>query len=67
MPRTADEFVEVTISTDGTIESEVHGVLGPDCSALVDWMEDLGQVIEHRRTPDYNRRQRRATRATLRR
>lgn len=61
------EYVEVSISEDGQIESEVHGVMGPECEALVDWLEELGETIEHRRTPDYHRRQGRGQRATLRR
>lgn len=61
-----EEYVEIVISEDGTIESEVHGVLGPDCEALIEWIEELGEVVEHRRTPDYRRRQRRAARARIR-
>jgi len=60
------EYVEITINEEGQIESEVHGVLGPECEQLVDWLEDLGETVEHRRTPDYHRRQRRGQRTTLR-
>jgi len=61
------EYVEVVISEEGEIESEVHGVLGPECEELVGWLEELGETVEHRRTPDYQRQQMRGTRATLRR
>jgi hypothetical protein len=59
-------YVEVTISDDGQIESEAHGVMGPGCEELVNWLKDLGETVEHRRTPDYHRRQRRGTRAHVR-
>jgi len=61
------EYIDVTISETGEIESEVHGVMGPECEQLVDWIEELGETVEHRRTSDYHRRQRRGQRATLRR
>lgn len=59
-------YVEVTITEDGQIESEVHGVMGPGCAELVDWIEELGETVEHRRTPDWHRHQRRGQRAVVR-
>jgi hypothetical protein len=63
---TDNGYVEVTISETGEIESEVHGVMGPGCEELVGWIEELGDVEEHRRTPDWHRRQRRDSRRELR-
>lgn len=60
------EYVEVTISNEGEIESEVHGVMGPECEQLVGWIEELGETVEHHHTPDYHRQQRRGQRATVR-
>jgi len=59
------EFIEITINEEGEIESEVKGVLGPDCEGLADWLAELGDVVEHRRTPDYHRRQTRVARAKV--
>jgi len=51
------KYIEIVINADGEIESEVKGVLGPDCEGLADWIEELGTVTEHRHTPEYYRRQ----------
>lgn len=59
------EYIEITIDEDGQIESEVHGVLGPDCERLVDWLDELGHVAETRRTPDYHRQQQRGRRQRI--
>jgi len=53
MPQT----IEITITEDGEIQSKVKGVLGPDCEGILDFLEELGDVVEHRRTSDYYRRQ----------
>jgi hypothetical protein len=50
--------IEITINEEGEIESEVKGVLGPDCEGLSDWLEELGDTVEHHHTPDYRRQQR---------
>lgn len=50
-----DKFLEIVIDADGNITSEVHGVLGPDCEDLAEWVKGLGVVTEDRRTPDYHR------------
>jgi len=54
----AEKYIEVVINADGEIESEAKGVLGPDCEGLANWLEELGDVVEHRHTPEYYRRQR---------
>jgi hypothetical protein len=59
------DFIEIAINDEGEIESEVKGVLGPDCEGLADWLEELGDVVEHRRTPDYYRRQAVGSRVTV--
>jgi hypothetical protein len=50
--------IEIEINEDGEIASTVNGVQGPSCEELTHWLEDLGDTVEHRRTPDYYRQQR---------
>lgn len=61
------EFIEITIGSDGAVESEVHGVMGPDCAKLVDWLDEVGEIVEDKRTPDYARHQTRRNRIQARR
>jgi hypothetical protein len=48
-------YIDITIDEEGNIISEVHGVLGPGCEGLVDWVKDLGTVEADRKTRDYGR------------
>ena len=45
-----DPYIDITIDAEGNIISEVHGVLGPGCEGLVDWVKDLGTVEVDRKT-----------------
>ena len=45
--------LKITINEDGTLESEVLDISGPSCEALTAWLDNLGEVKEHKRTPDY--------------
>lgn len=47
--------IEVIIQPDGTMESTVMGVCGPDCGPLTEWLENIGEVTEHYATPDASR------------
>lgn len=47
--------IEVTITPEGKIVSEVRGVKGPSCTPLVEWLKELGHVTEDRKTPDYHK------------
>jgi len=58
-------YIDITISEQGEIESEVQGILGPDCEGLTDFLDELGDVVEHRKTKDYYRAQRVASRARV--
>lgn len=49
--------IDIEINEEGEITSTVNGVQGPSCEELTDWLEDLGETIEHRRTPGYYRQQ----------
>ena len=60
-----NHIIEIKINAEGEIESEVEGILGPDCEGLTEWLEELGETIEHHRTPDYRRQQKRSTRAKI--
>ena len=57
-----EQYIDIEITEDGEIVSEVVGVLGPDCEGLAHFLKDLGVVVEDRRTPDYTRQQARTNR-----
>lgn len=45
----------ITISEDGeTATAEVNGIKGRKCSDVAKMVEELGEVIEHRHTADYD-------------
>jgi hypothetical protein len=48
---------EITIDAEGNIAGEVQEVSGPGCERLLDWLNEAGQVVLDRRTPDYYRRE----------
>lgn len=43
----------IEIKPDGKITGEVKGVNGKHCAPLSAWLDELGEVIEDRHTPDY--------------
>jgi len=42
--------IEITVLPGGKLETEVKGVSGPNCEGLSVWLEQLGEVLEHKRT-----------------
>ncbi len=48
----AKHTIEVIIPLGGTIESEVHGILGTACETECAWIDKLGKLVEHRKTAD---------------
>lgn len=47
--------IEVIITEDGEIQSEVKGVQGPVCEKLSEFLDKAGQVVEDRKKPEYHR------------
>jgi len=45
--------IEIEIAPDGTMESTVDGVAGPNCHELTLWLEQLGTVVEDRPTDEF--------------
>lgn len=45
--------IEIQILPDGQITGQIQGVAGPSCTSLTAWLDELGNVIEDRKTPDY--------------
>ena len=43
------------VKTDGKITGEIKGVSGPQCAPLSEWLDELGAVIEDRKTMDFSR------------
>ncbi len=50
---TQPHSIEIVINADGTLESTVGGVAGPTCHELTQWLEQLGNVVEDRSTPEF--------------
>jgi len=48
--------IDITITEDGEIESEVFGTVGPECDQVTAFLEELGEATEERK-PEYYRRQ----------
>ena len=45
----------IEISPDGEIKSTVHGIAGPDCSKISEWINDLGEVTRDEKTLDWSK------------
>jgi len=48
LPKSFDILIE--IKPDGTLDSTVTGVAGPDCEKLQELFDELGKEINHRRS-----------------
>ncbi len=53
--------IDITITEDGGIESEVFGTIGPECDTLAEFLQELGDVEEERKPEYYRRKQATAT------
>jgi len=49
--------IEIVITEDGEIQSEVQGVQGTICEKLSEFLDEAGEVVEDRKKPEYHRRQ----------
>jgi len=50
-----EHTIEIVILPDGTLQSTVKGVKGPSCSELSKWLDNLGTVVEDRKTDDHDK------------
>ena len=53
MEKTQAHEIEIIVGTDGKIQTKVIGVAGPSCSSLSAWLDELGEVLEDSKTPDF--------------
>lgn len=43
----------IEIKSDGAVTGEVKGAAGPKCTQLSKWLDELGKVVEDRKSSDY--------------
>jgi len=43
----------LTLQPDGTMKAKVEGITGPGCQGVTDWLHDLGEVVEDRKTAEF--------------
>jgi hypothetical protein len=43
----------IEIAPDGKVTGEVKGVTGKQCGSLTKWLDEIGEVLEDKHTPDY--------------
>ncbi len=51
----AKHVLIIDIKVDGKVTGEVKGVAGPECHPLSEWLDELGEVLEDKQTPDYRK------------
>ena len=44
--------IEIVVLPGGELETTVKGITGSACELVSRWLEKLGQVIKHEKTPD---------------
>jgi hypothetical protein len=59
MPTTPKHEIIIEILPDGKITGEVKGIEGQHCAPLSEWLDELGEVLEDKKTPDYHKQTRR--------
>lgn len=45
----------IDITPEGKVIGEVKGVEGASCAPLSEWLDELGAVLEDRKTPNYHK------------
>jgi len=45
--------IKVTIDEEGNVSFDVHGIKGPGCTTVLKPFEQLGQVVEEHKKPEY--------------
>ena len=45
--------IDVVITDDGEVKVTVQGVQGPACEDISKFLDQLGDVIEDKKTPDF--------------
>ena len=45
--------ITVTIDEEGNVSFDVHGLKGPGCTTVLKPFEQLGQVVEEKKKPEY--------------
>jgi len=48
----AQHTIDVDIELGGIMKSEVHGILGSGCDKECKWIDNLGAILEHKKTKD---------------
>ena len=48
--------LSIEIDANGNLKARVHGLNGPGCEDVMGLIDDLGEVTEHRKTPEYYQR-----------
>jgi hypothetical protein len=48
----AKHEIEIIIEPGGIVKSEVHGILGNGCETECKWLDNLGKLVEHKKTAD---------------
>ena len=50
----SEYYIDFVIDEDGELQLKAVGIAGSKCSVIMDKLtEDLGEVVEHRKTPEF--------------